>query len=527
MDPVVQALQRFGKKYADLSPGMRIFLAGFISIAVLIGVIAIVLGTGSTNQYAFTNLTAEDSSEAAGVLKANGISFRVEAGGAALSVPSSQVHEARLLLASHGLPKGGGVGFELFDRGDFGASQFTQNVNLRRATEGELARTISRLQAVRSARVHVTLSEKGLYRDDDRKASAAVVLNLQPGRTMQERELAGVRHLVASAVAGLSADNVTIVDQRGTVLSGQSNESGKTAAQQRDIETGMEQRIVDLLEPAVGHGAIVAKVTVALDNSEVETTQDVYDPETAAVRSEHKTTESILADGSSNSGVAGAAANQPIAATPGGSGSNRTQTNRDDQVRNYEIAKKVTRTITRTPRITRISAAVLVDGVDGKPRPDADVRRLAELAKHAIGFDTQRGDLLEISSSPFSKVPEVIEKLAFYERPELQKLARPLGWAALGLFGVVLFLRVFRRTTSAIALIQPGTRVSDAEKVVARQPLNMPALLAARADGVALRDTARELGQGDPLRAANVLRAWVESDQDRNLTMAGTSHGQR
>jgi len=526
MDPVVQALQRLGKKYGDLSPGLRIFLAGFISIAVLIGVIAIVLGTGSTHQYAFTNLTAEDSSEAAAVLKANNISFRIEAGGSALSVPSSQVHEARLLLATQGLPRGGGVGFELFDRGDFGASQFTQNVNLRRATEGELARTISRLEAVRSARVHVTLSEKGLYRDDDRKASAAVVLNLQPGRTMHERELAGVRHLVASAVSGLSPDSVTVVDQRGTVLSGQNNEVGRTAAQQRDIESSYEQRIIELLEPAVGQGAIVAKVTVALDNTEVETTQDQYDPDTATVRSEHKTTESILADGSNNTGVAGAAANQPGAAASG-SGSNRTQTSRDDEVRNYEIAKKVTRTVTRTPRITRISAAVLIDGIDGKPRPEADVRRLAELAKRAIGFDTERGDVLEISSSPFNRVVEVPEKLPFYERPELQRLARPLGWAALGLVAVVLFLRVFRRTTSAIALIQPGTRVVDAEKVVARQPLNMPALLAARADGVALRDTARELGQGDPLRAANVLRAWVEADQDRNITMAGSSRGQR
>lgn len=528
MDPVFQAMRNLGKKYTDMSPGLRIFLAGFISIAVLIGVVAIVLGSGSTHQYAFTNLTTEDSSEAAGVLKANNISFRVEAGGSALSVPASQVHEARLLLASHGLPRGGGVGFELFDKGDFGASQFTQQVNLRRATEGELARTISRLQAVRSARVHVTLQEKGLYRDDDRRASAAVVLNLQPGRAMQERELAGIRHLVASAVSGLAADHVSIMDQRGTVLSGDHSDSSKSASQQREIEASLEQRIVDLLEPAVGHGAIVAKITASLDNSEVETTQDQYDPESATIRSEHKTVESTISDGTTNSGVAGAAANQPIATVPGGgSNSARSQTNRDDEVRNYEITKKITRTVSRTPRITRLSAAVLVDGIDGKPRAEADVRRLAELAKHAIGFDVQRGDLLEISSAPFSRVIETPEKLAFYERPELQRLARPVGWIALALFGVFLFLRIFRRTTSAIALIQPGTRVSDAERAVAREPLNVPALLAARADGIALRDTARELSQGDPLRAANLLRGWVESDQDRSLLPMGGARGKR
>ena len=126
------------------------------------------------------------------------------------------------MLAAMGLPRGGGVGFEIFDRGDLGVSEFTQRVNLRRAIEGELARTIGRLASVRSARVHITLPEKGLYRDDDHKAVAAVVLNLQPGRTMSDKELQGVRHLVASAVTGLNPDSVTVVDGRGTVLAGDS-----------------------------------------------------------------------------------------------------------------------------------------------------------------------------------------------------------------------------------------------------------------------------------------------------------------
>ena len=345
MEPVLKSVREVAKRYADLNAATRMLLAGVLSLATVVAVVAIVFGTGSTYQYAFTNLGPEDSTDAAAALKAAGINFRTEAGGSAISVPASQVHEARLMLAAQGLPRGGGVGFELFDRGDFGASEFTQRVNLRRATEGELARTISRLQSVRSARVHVTLPEKGLYRDDDRHASAAVVLNLQPGRNMQERELAGVRHLVASAVAGLSPDAVTVVDQRGTVLSGDLSATAKQAKEQRDIESSLEQRITDLFEPAVGRGAVVAKVTANLDTTEVETTQDTYDPDTATVRSEHKTTETVNADGTTGSGVAGAAANQPVAAVPGGgSGSSRTQTARDDEVRNYEIAKKITHT---------------------------------------------------------------------------------------------------------------------------------------------------------------------------------------
>ena len=510
MEPVLNSIREVGKRYAELNSATRMLLAGVLSLATIIAVVAVVFGSGSTYQYAFTNLGPEDSTEVAGVLKAAGISFRAEAGGSAVSVPASQVHEARLMLAAQGLPRGGGVGFELFDRGDFGASEFTQRVNLRRATEGELARTISRLQAVRSARVHVTLTEKGLYRDDDRHATAAVVLNLQPGRTMQERELAGVRHLVASAVAGLNADSVTIVDQRGTVLSGDLTNSGKQAKEQRDIEAGLEQRITDLLEPAVGRGAIVAKVTAALDTTEIETTQDSYDPDSATVRSEHKTTETVNRDGTTGSGVAGAAANQPVAATPGGSGSSRTQTARDDEVRNYEIAKKVTHTISRAPRIVRLSTAVLVDGVGGKPRPDAEVKRLADLAKHAIGFDEKRGDVLEISSSPFTKVDESNVSMPIWDRADVWRLGKMIVWGLLATMGMMLVFRIYRRATSAIAMIKPGARVGDVQMLLGRTEAALPAM--GRADALVMREQARELSKTDPTRAAHLLRAWVESD---------------
>ncbi|HEY5281798.1 MAG TPA: flagellar basal-body MS-ring/collar protein FliF [Polyangia bacterium] len=511
MEPVLKTLREASKRYAELSAATRMLLAGVLSLATVIAVVAIIFGSGSTYQYAFTNLGAEDGTDVAAALKAAGISFRTEAGGSAVSVSASQVHEARLMLAAQGLPRGGGVGFELFDRGDFGASEFTQRVNLRRATEGELARTISRLQAVRSARIHLTLSEKGLYRDDDRHASAAVVLNLQPGRTMQERELAGVRHLVASAVAGLNPDNVTVVDQRGTVLSGDLSASGRQNKEQRDIESGLEQRITDLIEPALGHGAVVAKVTAVLDTTEIETTQDNYDPDTATVRSEHKTTETVNSDGTSGSGVAGAAANQPVAAVPGGgSGASRTQTARDDEVRNYEIAKKVTHTIVRTPRIVRLSAAVLLDGVDGKPRGDAEVRRFSDLAKHAIGFDEKRGDVLDISSSVFSKPDESGVTIPLWDRADIWRLGRIIMWGILATFGMLLVFRLYRRATSALDFIKPGARVGDVQALLGRADAGIPSMQ--RADGLVMRDQARELSRTDPGRAANLLRAWVDSD---------------
>ena len=259
MEPLFKQLGQLPTALGAL-PGPVKALLLVVLLGVGAGAAALSLNSAEGWQYAFTNLTAEDSAEAAAQLKAAGVPFRLEAGGSALAVPGAKVYDARLLLAASGLPRGGGVGFELFDKGDLGVSEFTQKVNLRRAIEGELARTVSRLGPVRSARVHLTLSEKGLFRDDDRKASAAVVLNLQPGRTLEEREVAGIRHLVASAVPGLSATSVTLVDGKGNVLSAETP-WGEANAFQRKVEHDLETRVMELLEQAVGPGAVVARVT--------------------------------------------------------------------------------------------------------------------------------------------------------------------------------------------------------------------------------------------------------------------------
>src|SRR5512142_87422 len=311
METLLKQLRELPKLIAGLPAGIRL-------VALLGAVAAIGLGvwnavsSAEQYQYAFTNLTPEDSSEAAAALKAAGVPFRLEAGGSALAVPAAKVYDARLLLAGAGLPRGGGVGFELFDRGDLGVSEFTQKVNLRRATEGELARTISRLAEVRTARVHLTLPEKGLYKDQDRAAAASVVVNLQPGRSLGERELAGIRHLVASAVPGLAPSAVAVMDGRGQVLTSD-GALGEAMGYQRRMEKDLEQRVVELLEQAVGPGAVVARITASVDANEVQTSSQVVDPESATVRSEGKLSQQTVADGSANGGLAGAAGNQPLA----------------------------------------------------------------------------------------------------------------------------------------------------------------------------------------------------------------------
>jgi flagellar M-ring protein FliF len=475
-------------------------------------------------QYAFTNLTGEDSSEAAATLKTAGIPFRMEAGGSALAVPAGKVYDARLLLAAQGIPRGGGVGFELFDRGDLGISEFTQRVNLRRAIEGELARTISRLSPVRGARVHVSMPEKSLFRDEDRKASAAVVLSLQPGRSLDDRELAGIRHLVASAVPGLSAAAVILVDGKGNQLAGDSA-WGEANAYQRKLERDLETRVVQLLEQAVGSGAVVARVSASLDSSEIQTTAEAVDPDATALRSERKVSQQQQQDAQGPAGVAGAAANQPLVSPPQAQGAvNRGSSSTQDEIRNYDVSRTTTTTVHRLPRLKRLSVAILLDGLGGKPRPDAEVARLGDLAKRAVGFDAARGDDLDISSAPFTRAEDPGPASAAAPSPTASRLP-PIPWlvgGGAGLLAVALVLALLlgrRRSpaTSGQPVLVPGASVAQLEASIGVAAGSLAASRPAQpvfADPhQQVRDRARALVQSDPGRAAQILKAWMTEDQ--------------
>jgi flagellar M-ring protein FliF len=532
MEPLFNQLRELPKRLASLPPSVKFgALAGLAVLAVIIAVTQL-SGTSGAWEYAFTNLSAEDSAEAAAQMKAAKIPFKLDAGGTALSVPASQVYDVRLMLAAAGLPRGGGVGFEIFDRGDLGVSEFTQRVNLQRAIEGELARTISRLAPVRSARVHITLPEKGLYRDDDRKASAGVALTLQPGRAMSDREIAGVRHLVSSAVTGLSPEGVTIVDGRGSVLAGDSSPASKAQTAERDIEKSFERRIIDLLEPNLGTGAVVAKVSAVFDSSEVETTADAYDPEASAVRSEHHTNEQNSLDGPGPAGIAGAAANQPLAGPTPGGGSSKGASQREDETKNYEISKTVTHTITRGSRLKRMSVAVLLDAPGGKARSEAEMKRLEALAKGAVGFDAARGDQFQISSSAFNRADEPeAQKLSFLDSPRIMRIAQLVGGVVLLIIAALAISKMRALASSSsgtalavnggVAMLRPGARVGELEAMMSDNQRALPASSAGALSGapvdpnVAIRDRARDVARTDPGRAAHLLKAWIESDSEQ------------
>jgi flagellar M-ring protein FliF len=526
MEPLLNQLRELPKALAALPAGIKFVAFGAALAVIGLGVHNAVQGA-EAYQYAFTNLTPEDSAEAAGTLKNAGVPFRLEAGGSALAVPAAKVYDARLLLAGAGLPRGGGVGFEIFDRGDLGVSEFTQKVNLRRATEGELARTISKLTQVRTARVHLTMPEKGLFRDQDKGASAAVVVNLQPGRTLGDREIAGIRHLVSAAVPGLASEGVTVVDGKGEVLTAEGG-WGQALGYQKKLEHDLERRVVDLLEQAVGPGAVVARITAAVDANEVQTSAEVVDPDTTALRSERRVTQSAQgATTGAAGGVAGAAANQPLApaapaaTTTPGRGSSSTM---EDQIRNFDVSRTTTTTLAKVPRLQKISVAVLVDGVNGQPRAQAELDKLGELARRAVGFDQARGDEFDITSAPFTRSEEAPGEAAPAAVP-----ARPWWiWAAVG-GGVLLLLLVgflaLRRKpapvqVSDLGLLTPGSSVAQIEAALAREaalpPSGVPPRPALQDPAASLRERARELAAKDPTRAAHILKAWMAQEQQRS-----------
>ncbi|MBI5494587.1 MAG: flagellar M-ring protein FliF [Deltaproteobacteria bacterium] len=517
MEPLLRQLRQLPAAFRALPAPTRTLIVVGAALALLAGLAASVRDlAASRDAYVYTNLAQEDGQEAAVTLRAAGIPHRLEAGGSAILVPSDRVHDARLLLATQGIPRAGHVGFELFDKGDMGVSQFTQKVNLRRALEGELSRTVGSLSPVTRARVHLTLPERGLHPEDDRSSAAAVVVNLRPGLSLNPRELAGIRHLVAAAVPGLVSANVHVVDGAGAVLSGDEGSDG-ALRRERALERDLERRAVELLEPVVGTGRVLARASVELDAREQDVTQEVFDAESPVVRSER--TQNVQQNGTQGGrtgGIAGAAANQApgVTASPGGGASqSSTQT---DETRNYEIGKTVTVTRSHQPRVARQSVAVIVD--QAALAAGTDVGKLQALVRSGLGMEEARGDRVEIVTSAFAASGAAAEAAEAAASPLPAWTLGAAGAGVVGLAGLAWLLLRRHRRVDPFPALRPGQRVVDAELLLPPDTSSAPApvvdvpAVAAPPEARVLVERARALALKDPERAAWVLRTWMSHE---------------
>jgi flagellar M-ring protein FliF len=369
----------------------------------------------------FTDLSLDDSASIVKDLERQAITYEIRRDGATIMVPRENVGRLRMKLAEAGLPKGGGVGYEIFDKSDaLGATTFIQNINHLRALEGELARTIRSLDRVEAARVHLVLPERQLFSRDKVDATASIVLKVNGA--LQPAQVRAIRHLVASAVNGLKPERVSVIDESGKLLAdGASDDNALNGASADERKVAYENRlrkeVENIVGSVVGPGRARVQITADFDINRITQTSDKYDPDGRVLRSS-QTREEQSATASGPDGTVSVGNELPGAGkTSGGNSSNpRDQNSKSEEIVNYEISRTTKTEVIEAGRVNRISAAVLVDGTYTKndkgeavykPRSKEELDRIAALVRSAIGFDAKRGDQLEVVNLRFAESPAV------------------------------------------------------------------------------------------------------------------------
>ncbi|BAN68949.1 flagellar basal-body MS-ring/collar protein FliF [endosymbiont of unidentified scaly snail isolate Monju] len=511
----------------------------------------------------YGNLAEKDATEVLEVLQKNGVEYRVDETTGSILVPAGKVKELRMQLAAAGLPNSTGMGFELLQKDmGFGASRVIERARYLQAMQGELARTIATIGAIQSARVHLAIPKQSVFVRDRKKPSAAVTVKLLAGRTLDPGQVRAIVHLVASSVPELEPARVTVVDHRGKLLSGDQADddierSSSHFEYTRKVEEHLRRRIEDLLVPIVGKDQVRAQVTADIDFTVTEQTQERYNPDQPALRSE-QINEQQRSSGAPQ-GIPGALSNQPPAAgtapeTAQGQGAGGTSSLVDttrQATRNYELDRIVSHTRQAPAVLRRLSVAVVVDdvvttGPDGKvtrrERTPEEIERITQLVREAIGFDARRGDSVKVINSPFL-APEPVEDLPeppLWEQAWFLDLVKQVGGLLLVLLLVFGVLRpTLKRLTSPPESTELALAGAGAEGVAAGpegavvsgplgpdgQPLEghgegglalgksgEPIKLPGGGEYENIMEAARKLVDEDPKRVAQLVKIWIAED---------------
>ena len=523
-------------------------LPGAHGIALLVGIAAsvavgvgVVLWTQRPDfQLLYGSLSDRDQGAIVQGLEGAGIPYRIS--GDAVMVPADKVDEARLKLASQGLPQSASMGLEMVqeDKG-FGTSQFMENARYQHALETELARTIATLQPVRSARVHLAMSRPSALLRNRTPGSASVLVNLYPGRHLDQEQISAITHMVASSIPDLDASRVTLIDQSGKLLSapGNGNALDRTDAQfdaVRRVEEAYQQRIVGLLEPLTGPGRVRAEVNASMDFTEAEEVSESYGADKTALRSE-QTAEEVRRSGDDALGIPGALSNQPpvdaasatvaqatapaanAAPAPAGPvgpdvAASATEPTSESRraTRNYEIDRTLSRKRPGIGTLSRLSVAVLVDskpaGQDAAAPTAEDIERMTTLVKQAIGYDERRGDSVSVITAAFQAPAGegTADGVPVWRNPALfGVLKQLLGVALVALIVFTVLRPVARRLALPPPPVtdlvggRPGALAGSAPLL---QGMNPEQQIAA----------ARNLVGQDPRRVAQTMRRWLDGD---------------
>ncbi|MFD4840804.1 flagellar basal-body MS-ring/collar protein FliF [Achromobacter sp. NPDC058515] len=502
----------------------------------------------------FSNLDDRDGGAIVTALGTMNVPYRYNETGTALLVPADRVYDARLQLASQGLPRGGSVGFELMDNARFGASQFAEQINYQRGLEGELARSIEAMHTVQHARVHLAMPRQSLFVRERQAPTASVLLNVYPGRSLSDAQVSAISWLVASSVPELTAESVSIVDQNGRLLSAPAGEGRGMDADQmrfvREMEQRTVERILTILNPLVGPGNVHAQASADVDFARREETSEVYrpnqEPGQAAVRSQ-QTSDSTQHGINPAQGVPGALSNQapgnaqaPIANPPqpqpprpgqppqpanaqqqqqqqqtGTQTAGGSLNERRDATTNYEVDRTISHIKQPVGNLKRLSVAVVVNYIrdkDGEPQalPPEELNKLTNLVREAMGYSETRGDSLNLVNSQFNDGPPPVP---MWRDPEMISLFKTiLAWLVGGVLALWLY-RKLRRTVGEYLYPPVDPEMAEAERAeAAREAQDV-----ARAKEVDRYqdnlERARNMANKDPRAVAMVLRTWMSKDE--------------
>ncbi len=505
----------------------------------------------------FADMEPEEASRVESGLKAEKVAYQLTNGGRDIEVPKEEVDRLRLHFSSTGLPTSGRVGYELFDRTAFGQTEFLEQVNYRRALEGEIARTIATIGDVKSARVHIAMAKASLFESREQPAKASVILTLKRNRPLAASTVAGIVNLVSFSVEGLRPEAVVLIDNAGRPLARPSDNSDEPLSaavleRQEKMERELASEVVRMIEPIVGAERVRANVTLRLNTRTQEETLETYDPNTV-VRSRQTTVEGSAANG--GSGLAGARGNLPGQAPPAPAGAPVTAppppnpsltaggTGRQAETINYEVGKKVTHSLVPRGDVARLSVAVVVDNArqsktdaEGKvtrtsaPRPQAEMQKIQQLVAAAVGLDTTRGDQLIVENVSFDEpVEEPVAVPSFFERVGggAQSWARPAIVLVVGLAALLFVLRpivkgvfsyappppppVSRTETQSLPRQLPKTIEEVEQEIEAELDAKVADHISNRRTPVLQKRVTHAI-QTEPENAARLMRAWLSQE---------------
>ena len=542
----LKTLLQTGSDYCRQLPPSRLLLLLSGAVVALIVGLFILFGRSLSapeeqQKVLFSQLNMQDAGAIVAKLKEMNIPHTIKGDGSTILVPAPMALDVRLRLYNEGLPQGGGVGYEIFDKHDLlGARPVIDEINRVRALQGELARTITNIAAIRSARVHLVMPKKALFREHQDKTTASVFLTLAPGRRLIPEQVRSIMQFVASSVPGLDPQEVIVLDDMGQRLNHEEVKAplSQNEAQlnhQRLLESDLERKVQTLLEPTVGKGKVRARVSATLDFQQLERTEERYDAENPATRSQQRTKEEGTGAGYWTIGAPGVRAN-----TEGGQGQNpgeKASTAKQTETINYEISKTISKLVAPTGDIKRLSVGVLVDGTyqpgsqSGErlyvPRAPEELTKFRDIVRGAVGYNESRGDKVEVASMPFE--PE--SDLDAPSQREAQRafwaqlvrygayvllgalfclfIARPLLHAIPGYKAEPVIEAVLPRTVQELEAAMDNPSMLLEPAAVGTAPLSVTLELA-KPTGATLRAQVTEVARRDPEHTLEILRMWLK-----------------